>query len=374
MGTSNKLKIGILTSSRSDYSIYFPLLLKLKEDSFFESEVIAFGTHLMKRFGNTVEFIYRDGFKVVEIPNTIFEGDSPESIAKSIAKTIHEFSGIFSIKRYDLLFALGDRYEMFAAVAASTPFNIPVAHIHGGETTLGAIDNAFRHSITSFSSFHFVSTEIYRKRVAEITGSSENIFNIGALSIDNLKNLRLYDIQEFKEIFNIDMTHPTILMTFQPETVDFEKNEFYIGEIIKALEQITGYQVIITMPNADTMGLMIRKKLEQFGKDRPQTWLVESFGTSGYLSAMKYCVFMLGNSSSGFVEAAFFPKKVINLGNRQKGRILTDNIIQTPIITKCILKAIYKAEQLNISTDCNIYGDGMAADKIIGVLKKNFKN
>ncbi len=373
MGTFDRLKIGILTSSRSDYSIYFPLLLKLNEDSFFVSEVIVFGTHLMKKFGYTVQFIYKDGFKIVKVPNTMYEGDLPENIAHSIGQTIQKFSWFYSKKKYDLLLALGDRYELFAAVTASIPFNIPIAHIHGGESTLGAIDNRFRHSITCFSSLHFVSTEIYKKRVAEITGSIYNIFNVGALSIDNLKNLRLYNVTEFKKIFNIDMTQPTILMTFHPETVGFERNEFYIGEIINALEQLTDYQLIITMPNADTMGLIIRKKLEQFGKNRPQTWLIESFGTVGYLSALKHCAIMMGNSSSGFVEAAFFPKRVINLGDRQKGRILTDNIIQTPIIAKSILEAVQKAERLNLPTDCNIYGNGMAADKIIDVLKKGIQ-
>ncbi len=188
MSVSRKLKVGVLTSSRADYGIYLPLLRKLNTDPFFELEVIAFGTHLLEKYGRTVEFIYRDGFTIAEVENTMSEGDSPTHIAQAMSKTMQAFSLFFEKSDYHLFFALGDRYEMFAAVAASAPFNLKIAHIHGGETTLGAIDNAFRHSITSFSCLHFVTTEIYKNRVAEITGMllnncSVEIPEMGTLSL-----------------------------------------------------------------------------------------------------------------------------------------------------------------------------------------------
>ena len=165
MGTPRKLKVGVLTSSRADYGIYLPLLRELNNDPFFELEVIAFGTHLLEKYGRTVEFIYQDGFNVTEVENTMSKGDSPTHIVQAMSKAMKAFSLFFAKSEFHLLFALGDRYEMFAAVAATVPFNIPVAHIHGGETTLGAIDNVFRHSITSFSAFHFVTTEIYKNQI-----------------------------------------------------------------------------------------------------------------------------------------------------------------------------------------------------------------
>jgi len=372
MGTPRKLKVGILTSSRADYGIYLPLLRKLNNDPFFELNVIAFGTHLLEKYGRTIEFIYNDGFAVTEVENTMSEGDSPTHIVNAMSKTMKAFSLFFEKSNYHLLFALGDRYEMFAAVAASAPFNMKIAHIHGGETTLGAIDNAFRHSITSFSCLHFVTTEIYKKRVTEITGSEDNIYNVGALSIDNLMNMELYSIPDFKAEYGIDLSKPTILITIHPETVAFEKNEQYIQEIVGALKQLTDYQLVITMPNADTSGQIIRNYFQKFGENSPGTWLVESFGVKGYLSAMKHCSFMLGNTSSGFVEAAFFPKTVINLGDRQKGRILTDNIIPVQITTGNILNAVVKAEQMPVTVNCNIYGDGKAAEKITDIVKQKF--
>lgn len=370
MGRPGKLNIGVLTSSRADFGIYQPLLRKLEEEPLFNTEIIAFGTHISEKFGQTVNQIEAHGFSVTQRVDTMPEGDTPLDISKAMGKTMQAMGEVFEKGNFDLLFALGDRYEMFAAVAATSPFNIPVAHLHGGETTLGAIDNAFRHSITTFSKLHFTSTDIYKKRVAEIIGTEEGSFNVGALSIDNLKGMKLLDKQAFKTAYEIDLNRPTILFTFHPETIDFSKNKRYIGEITEALQKLKQYQIIITMPNADTMGLIIREKLKTFGANKPGTWLIESFGTLGYLSAMKHCAFMLGNTSSGFVEAAFFPKKVINLGNRQKGRILTQNIISAEIEKNKILEAVEIAEQMELPSDCNIYGDGKTAEKIVEIIKK----
>ncbi len=374
MGKSKRLKVGVLTSSRADYGIYAPLLKKMSDDPFFELEVLAFGTHLMEKFGRTVDSIYQDGFKVVEIPGTMSEGDSPSDISNAMSGTIKAFSSCFEENTYDLIFALGDRYEMFAAVAASVPFIIPVAHIAGGETTLGAIDNRFRHSITSFSSIHFASTDVYRDRIREIKGVDRHTYNVGSLSIDNQKKLKLLDVHEFNGRFGINMSTPTILFTFHPETVNYKKNKGYIKEILNALEKLSAYQLLITMPNADTMGLMIREELESYAANRQSVFTVETLGALGYLSAMKHCCFMLGNTSSGFSEAAFFPKWVINLGDRQKGRIITPNILSTPIESEAILNSIQQIENTSVPENCNIYGDGNTADRIVTIIKSIFES
>lgn len=364
------MKIGILTSSRADYGIYLPLLHKLKDDTFFETDVIAFGTHLLARFGHTVDGIYKDGFNVQEVPLSLELGDSPKDISLGMAETLREFSNYFANNKYHLLFALGDRYEMFAAVAATAPFNIPIAHIHGGETTLGAIDNAFRHSITCFSKYHFTSTEEYGNRVMQITGNKDYVYNVGALSIDTLQQLKLLEISGFREKYNIDLSRPTVLFTFHPETVAYEMNKIHIAEIIKALRSLSKYQVIVTMPNADTLGLMIRKELEKAAIELPNITIIESFGSLGYLSAMKHCAFMLGNSSSGFVEAAYFSKPVINLGNRQKGRIMTSNILTVPINEKDIVNAVKVIEKTETTTVEPVYGNGDTASAIIQIIKQ----
>ncbi len=366
------MKIGILTSSRADFGIYFPLLEKLFNDSFFQPEIIAFGTHLSDKFGKTIQEIEKSGFVVKHKLKTVPENDTPVAISKSIAQTINVFSTFWENNSFDLVFALGDRFEMLGAVLAASPFNVKFAHIHAGETTLGAIDNAYRHSISLMSKYLFVSTEEYKKRAIEIIKRPEDVFNVGALSIDNLKKQELYTLSEFQQTFGIDLKKPTILTTFHPETVGFKKNKFYIKELVVALEQLSGkYQIVITMPNADTEGLMIREALQQFGNKQSNVILVESFGMKGYLSCMKYSNFLLGNTSSAFVEAAFFPKWVINLGNRQDGRINTPNIFTIPVKKNIISRTVKQIESnKELPSGCNIYGNGNTTEKIIHILKE----
>ena len=185
------MKIAVLTSSRADFSILSPLLYKLKKDKFFDLNIIAFGSHLSTKHGKTINLIRKDGFKVTYSFNTNSTFDTPSAISKSIAKTILNFTPIWEKHKYDLVIAIGDRYEMFAACASSIPFNIPIAHLHGGETTKGAFDDCFRHSISQMSTIHFTATEKYKNRVIELKGDKKNVHNVGALSIDNLKSLKL---------------------------------------------------------------------------------------------------------------------------------------------------------------------------------------
>jgi GDP/UDP-N,N'-diacetylbacillosamine 2-epimerase (hydrolysing) len=247
-----------------------------------------------------------------------------------------------------------------------------VAHISGGEITLGAIDNIFRNSLTLMSKLHFASTEKYKEQIIKIIGEEHRheVFNVGSLSIDNLKNVDFLSIDEFRDRFNIDLTKKSIIITFHPETVSYKKNEIHVDEIIAALSELNDYQLIITMPNADTMGNMIRLKLKNFIDTYSNAIGIESFGTVGYLTCMKHCKFMLGNTSSGFVEASFFPKFVINLGDRQKGRIETPNIYTTSVTKQNILSAVKKLETTSQLDNCNIYGNGDASIKIVEVIRK----
>ncbi|MBK7182915.1 MAG: UDP-N-acetylglucosamine 2-epimerase (hydrolyzing) [Bacteroidetes bacterium] len=363
------MTITFLTSSRADYGIYLPLLKKIKADSFFSLKIIAFGTHLSKKHGETIQQIYADGFDVAYKIDTLLDGDTPLIIAQSMAKTMAQFAEIWEKEKdtTDLIFCLGDRFEMFAAVSASVPFNIPIAHLHGGETTLGAIDEVFRHSLTSMSKLHFASTEKHKKRVEQILGHSKLVFNVGALSIDNLNDLQLYSKDAFKEKFGIELNNP-ILVTFHPETKSYEKNEFYIDQLLLALMDIE-QQLIFTMPNADTSGNIIREKINLFVKKKSNAYVVESFGTQGYFSCIAHCSFVLGNSSSGIIEAASFGKYVINLGARQQGRDVGANVFHCEIDSQKIKDAIISVKKAPVLSKKNIYGDGKASDIIIERLK-----
>lgn len=365
------MKIAVLTSSRADYGLYLPLLKILKKDPFFDLNIIVFGTHLSARYGNTIDNIIEDSFLISHCIETIPEGDCPADISYSMGKAIISFTDIWQKYSYDLIIALGDRYEMFAACVSSISFSIPIAHIHGGETTLGAIDDVFRHSITHMAKYHFTAAEKYKNRVIELKGSSRGVYNVGALSIENLKSLSLLSLVAFKDKFNIDLSIPSILVTFHPETVAFERNEIYINELISALSSVKDYQIIITMPNADTNGNMIRKKFESFIKENVNAVGIESFGTIGYLTCMKYCSMMLGNTSSGFIEASYFTKYVINLGERQLGRIVTKNIRNVSIEKSKIIDAIEAFKDQHFDGYENIYGEGNTAMKIVSVIKSS---
>jgi GDP/UDP-N,N'-diacetylbacillosamine 2-epimerase (hydrolysing) len=366
------MRIGILTSSRADFGIYYPLVKLLWNDKSFDTEIIAFGTHLKKEYGYTVDEIENQGFAVQHRIQTPTNNSSSKDIANNISESIQLFAEFWSTHSFDLVIALGDRYEMFAAVTATTPFNIEIAHLHAGETTLGAIDNVYRHSISLMSKYLFVSTD-YRKRAIEIIQRPQDVFKVGALSIDNLNNQEYYSKEEFKIKFNIDLNKPSILSTFHPETVSFEKNDDYINELIAAFEVLKKkYQIIITMPNSDTMGDVIREKLIEYASKDAAIKLVESFGMKGYLTCMKYAYFLMGNTSSGFVEAAFFPKWVINLGDRQNGRIITPNILNCSVLKTDILMQVELIEKSCLPSDVNIYGEGKTASRIVKLIKSKY--
>ncbi|HEY8928042.1 MAG TPA: UDP-N-acetylglucosamine 2-epimerase [Mucilaginibacter sp.] len=366
------MRIGVLTSSRADFGIYLPLLKRLKADDAFALEIIAFGTHLSPYHGYTIDQIEAAGFEVKYKIESMLQADSSAAIATAMGLTTIKFADFWRdhTDDFDLVFCLGDRYEMFSAVMAGVPFQIPFAHLHGGETTLGAIDNVFRHSIALAAKYHFTATEDAAERVKQLTDGNYNVHYVGALSLDNLKDIELLSIEEFKQQWGIDLSKKTILTTFHPETVDYESNERYAGELVKTIQSLNGYQVLITMPNADTAGSIIRKALTVAFKNSDRVFLVENLGPKGYFSAMKHCTFLLGNTSSGIIEAASFGKYVINLGDRQKGRSAGSNVIHTSINANEIINAVHGVESSDAIGNRNIYFNGGATERIIAVLKE----
>jgi GDP/UDP-N,N'-diacetylbacillosamine 2-epimerase (hydrolysing) len=369
------LNIAVLTSSRADYSIWLPLLQRFSLDGIHHVDVIAFGTHLSEKHGYTLNAILADGFDVKYRLDTVPEGDSPEDISLAMGKTMQAFARFWNTHRasFDVVLCLGDRYEMFAAVAAALPFGICFAHLHGGETTLGAIDDAFRHSITHMVNLHFVSAPIYAQRVGQLKGSPDNIFTVGALGLDNIRNLKLWTKDELYLHKQVIVDDTSILCTFHPETVHPDRNERYGLELIAAIKELKEFNVLMTLPNADTFGNRLRSMFIDAFREDNHVQLVENLGTMGYMSAMQNCAFMLGNTSSGIAEAASFGKYVIDLGDRQKGRAHGENVIHVPVERDAILAAVKDVAARGKWEGGNMFDLGGAAIKIMNALESVLK-
>jgi GDP/UDP-N,N'-diacetylbacillosamine 2-epimerase (hydrolysing) len=374
METSTVMRIGVLTSSRADYGIYKPLLKALQDDPAFELNIIAFGTHLSPFHGYTVDNIISDGYKVSYKVNSLLVNDDKNAIATACALTSLKFADFWEQhdNDFDLVFCLGDRFEMFGAVAAGIPYQIKFAHIHGGETTLGAIDNVYRHAITLASTLHFVSQNDFAKRVAEIKGDSDNIHVTGALSLDNLKDIQFLTKEEFSNKWHIDLDIPTVLVTVHPETVAPELNSQHLHETLDALRYIANdHQVVITMPNADTNGNLFREGFISLKSELGyKLHLIENFGTQSYFTCMLYSILLIGNTSSGIIEAASFNKYVLNLGDRQKGRASGENVIHVPFIASKIIEAFDQLIPVGNYKGENPYFKNGAAKTIVAIIKE----
>ena len=366
------MKIGVLTSSRADYGIYLPLLNKIKKDHFFDLELIAFGTHLSSKHGFTLNDIEKDGFDTIHQITSLVDDDREKGIAISYGNTVLKFSEFWQDHSFDLVFCLGDRFEMSAAVQASIPFGIRLAHLHGGETTLGAIDNIYRHQITLASQIHFVATEKFSDKVRDVIGSSNTIYNVGSLSLDGLKKINLPDWSDVRRLFDIP-NKEFILITFHPETLNPTQNKIYIEIINEVLcELCKKYHLVITLSNADTMGSLYRESSKELKTKNPDNiTLIENFGKYNYFAAMKASKILLGNSSSAILEAASFGKFAVNVGDRQLGRLKSNNILDVPYNKKLIINGIDKIIDKGFFNGENKYYKSNTASNIIKIIKDN---
>ena len=365
------MKVGVLTSSRADYGIYLPLLNKIRRDDFFELEIIAFGTHLSRIHGYTLKDIEKDTYNCIHTISSLISNDSEESIASSYGLTVLKFADFWQVHKYDLVFCLGDRFEMSAAIQAGIPFGVKFAHLHGGEITLGAIDNIYRHQITLASTLHFTATDIFTEKVSNLIDSSQNVFTTGSLSLNDIKSFIPIEKQTFFERFGI-LEEEFILVTFHPETMSSQHNFLHAEEMKKALQEISKDKfIVITMPNADTQGSIYREAIEKLKLEVPdRVLLIENFGKINYFSAMYYASILLGNTSSGILEAASFEKYVVNVGDRQKGRAQSKNIINCEFEEKAIISSVSKAINSKVYSGDNIYFKSDAADNIIKIIKE----
>jgi GDP/UDP-N,N'-diacetylbacillosamine 2-epimerase (hydrolysing) len=378
-------KICVITGSRAEYGLLRWVMQGIKDDPEMTLQVIVTGMHLSPEFGLTFHEIERDGFQIDRKVEMLTSSDTPVGIAKSMGLGLIGFADALCELRPDLIVLLGDRFEIFAAAAAALVARIPVAHLHGGETTQGAFDEALRHSITKMSHLHFVAAEEYRQRVIQLGESPERVFLVGGLGIDNIKRLKLLDRAELEESLGFSLGQKNLLITFHPVTLETATAVSQMKELLVTLAELKNTKLIFTLPNADTDGRVLIRMVEQFVAQHPNANAYSSLGQLRYLSCIAQVDGVVGNSSSGLAEVPSFKKGTINIGDRQYGRLQAVSVINCEPTRQSIdaaLKRLYSSDfQASLGQALNPYGEGGAAEKIIaaikntpleGILKKHF--
>jgi len=366
--------IGIVTTSRADFGIYRPLVRLILQDPALRLHLVVSGTHLSPEFGSTIREIEDEGIPVGDRVAMLLSSDSPEGIAKSMGLGVIGFAQSYAMNRPDILLVLGDRFEMHAAALAALPFKIPVAHIHGGEITEGAIDDALRHSITKLSHLHFVSTKEYAQRVMQLGEEPWRVTVSGAPSLDNLRDFEPLELDELEARVGMALTkRGFLLVTFHPVTYEYERAVEQSEELLAAIDAVE-MPALITLPNADTAGRQVRDRLLKYASSNFKAGAVENLGTQAYFSAMSYAAAMVGNSSSGLLEAPSFGLPVVNIGTRQAGRLTSPNVVDAQCkrkdIQSSILRAVSAEFRKSLKNMSNPNGDGLASESIIGRIKE----
>ena len=368
-------KICVVTGSRADYGLLRWVMQGIKDDPRLNLQVIATGMHLSPTFGLTYRMIEEDGFRVDAKVEILGSSDSPAAIAESMALALTGTAKALSELKPDLVVVLGDRFEIFAATAAALVSKIPVAHLHGGETTTGAFDEAFRHSITKMSHLHFVATDEYRSRVIQLGENPKSVYLVGGVGIDSIKNLTLLSKEELEAQLGIEFGAKSLLITFHPVTLDAESPEHQMKELLAALSHLHDTTLIFTMPNADTGGHVLIKMIEEFVGQNENAKVFTSLGQLKYLSCISQVDGVVGNSSSGITEVPTFKKGTVNVGDRQLGRIQAASVINCKPMEKDIeraIKTLYSLEfKSNLAATESPYGEGGASARVVKALKES---
>lgn len=367
-------KIAVVTGARSEYGLLSHLLKQLREDAAFCLQLIVTGMHLSPEFGLTYQQISNDGFIIDEKVEMLLSSDSAVGITKSIGLGVIGFADAFARLKPDMLILLGDRFETLAAAQAALIAKIPIAHIHGGELSLGAIDDAIRHSISKMSHLHFVACEEYRHRVIQLGEHPERVFNTGAMVLDAVADLPLLTKAQLTNDLGIRFRQQNFLITYHPETLGVLSSEKAFTELLTALASFKDTTLIFTEANADTDGRVINRMLQAFCAQHEHAYCFAALGQQRYLSLLAQVDVMIGNSSSGIIEGPYFRVPTINIGDRQTGRIKPDSVIdcqmKAELIIAAIAQAMTQAHQQTMETMDLPYGQGKVAHKIIDVLKK----
>ena len=335
-------RITVVSTSRADYGLYRPLLRRLADDASVDLGLVVGGTHLAQEFGMTVGEIEADGFAIAERVELLSGEDTPRAVAEAMGRGTAGFAGAIARLAPDIVVVLGDRFEMHAAAVAAQPFRVPVAHIHGGELTLGAMDDAFRHSITKLSHLHFVAAEAFARRLRQMGEEDWRITVSGALGLDNLALIEPLAGADLEALIGLPPEAPPLIVTHHPETLGAEPVDAQAAALLGAVED-ADLPVVITAPNADPGGARIKELVAAFVADHPRARYVENLGTRAYFGLMARAAAMVGNSSSGIIEAASFTLPVVNVGRRQEGRPRPANVIDVAGSRKAILAGIRRA-------------------------------
>lgn len=376
-------KVCVLTAIRSEYGLLRNLIKKLNKDDYIDLRVVVTGAHLSSEFGYTYKEIEQDGIlidKKIKIP---LDTNSSIGISNAISSTIISFTEYFNKEKFDLLIVLGDRYETFAVTIAAMNEKLPIAHLHGGELTAGAIDESIRHAITKMSYIHFPSTEEYRKRIIQLGENPDRVFNVGALGVENIKDLTFKSKQDLETKFNIDLKDKYAVLIYHPVTLSNINIEVQLKELLNGIkESLNNYQLkyVILGANADKDGLEINKIFKEFTEEnKNKVYFFTSLNVEEYLSLLKYSEFVIGNSSSGILEAPSFNMPTINIGDRQRGRISAKSVINIDLnkdliiqsINKCLYNKDFKDLVQNVE---NPYDKDGTSDNIVRIIKDILKS
>ena len=366
-------RIAVVTGARADYGLLRFLMEGIRRAPGLELQVIATGMHLSPEFGLTYRDIERDGFVIDGRVEMLLSSDTAPGVAKSMGLGLIGFGDVLASLRPDILLLLGDRFEIFSAAAAASVARIPIAHLHGGETTEGAFDEGFRHAITKLSHLHFVAAEEYRRRVVQLGEAPERVFLVGGMGVDGIRSVALLDRPTLEATLGCSLGEHSLLVTFHPVTLERETAEAQMGELLAALDERRNTQLIFTMPNADTAGRALFGMIEDFVATHSNARAYTSLGQVRYLSCIAQVDGVIGNSSSGLAEVPSFHKGTVNIGDRQRGRLRADSVIDCEPTRASISAAIdrlYSPEfRRGLPMVRNPYGEGGASEKIVDVLR-----
>jgi len=366
--------ICVVTGSRAEYGLLSPILKELQNDHDVELQLVVTGMHLAPEFGLTVEAIKNDGYPITEKVEMQLSSDTPSAITKSMGLGLIGFSDVFRRLRPDIVVILGDRYEMLVVAQAAMLATIPIAHIHGGESTQGAIDEAIRHSITKMSHIHFTATEVYRRRVMQLGENPERVYNLGAIGLDNIAKLNLLNKPELEESLRFRLGQVNFLVTYHPTTLGTQSSRELIGQLLIALDEFPEARILFTMPNSDADGRIIAKLIDEYVAARAErTASFVSLGQLRYLSALRIVDAVIGNSSSGIIEAPALGTPTVNIGTRQSGRVKGPTVIDCDTNCASIVTAIRKALSPDFRAEtlgeASLYGTGNVAPRMKEILK-----
>ncbi len=366
-------KVCVVTGTRAEYGLLYWLMKEIEADAELELQIIVTGMHLSPEFGLTYKEIEKE-FTITKKIEMLLSSDTSVGISKSMGLAQISFAESFEELRPDIIVVLGDRYEIFSAVSAAMIARIPIAHLHGGETTEGAFDEAIRHSITKMSHLHFTAAEEYRRRVIQLGEHPQRVFNVGGMGIENIKRLKLLSKNELEQSMDFKLGEKNILVTFHPVTLENSTAKEQFQELLGAVDELQATRIIFTKANSDTDGRIINQMIDEYvAKNKDKSVAFTSLGQLRYLSALQFMDAVVGNSSSGLLEAPSFKIGTINIGERQKGRLKAQSIIDCSPTKESILKALDKLSsnqfKEQLQTAINPYGDGTASQTIVNLLK-----